>query len=131
MINLSLGGPHNALLTFAIEQTMNRNIPIVAAAGNTGPQGHPMYPAAQEGVIAVTAVDAKLKPYHHASRGSHIAFSAPGVDIWVPTRQGSGVYKSGTSFAAPFVTTAVAAAQLSHPQWTPKAITGYNFNMFS
>ena len=128
VINLSLGGPHNALLTFAIERTLNHNIPLVAAAGNTGPQGPPMYPAAQEGVIAVTALDANLAPYHYANRGSHITFSAPGVDIWVPTGPGSGVFKSGTSFAAPFVTTAVAAMKLSHPQLTPKEITPYLTN---
>ena len=128
VINLSLGGPHNALLTFAIERTLNHNIPLVAAAGNTGPQGPSMYPAAQEGVIAVTALDAKLTPYYYANRGSHITFSAPGVDIWVPTGPGSGVFKSGTSFAAPFVTTAVAAVKLANPQLTPKEITPFLTN---
>lgn len=128
VINLSLGGPPNALLTFAIERTLNHNIPLVAAAGNTGPLGHPMYPAAQERVIAVTAIDAKLTPYHYASRGSHIAFSAPGVDIWVPTGKESGIFKSGTSFATPFVTTAVAAIKLANPQSTPEEITQYLTN---
>ena len=122
VINLSLGGPQNALLTFAIQQTIDSNIPIVAAAGNSGPSGNPMYPAAENGVIAVTALDAELNPYPHASRGSYIAFSAPGVDIWVPNGKKTGVFKSGTSFAAPFVTTAAAAWKLSHPQGTPRQV---------
>ena len=122
VINLSLGGPPNALLSYAIDRTLSRNIPIVAAAGNTGPQGHPVYPAAQKGVIAVTALDANLHPYDFASRGSFITFSAPGVDIWVPNGEQTGVFKTGTSFAAPFVTTAAAALKLSHPQWTPEEV---------
>ena len=109
IINLSLGGPDNALLTYAITKTLNRNIPIVAAAGNTGPDGHSIYPAAQEGVIAVTALDIRLRPYRYASQGTYIAFSAPGVDIWIHQGEGKGIFKSGTSFATPFVTAAVAA----------------------
>ena len=122
VINLSLGGPQNALLTFAIQQTIKSNIPIVAAAGNAGSSGQPMYPAAESGVIAVTALDAKLIPYHHASQGSYIAFSAPGVDIWVPDGNETGMFKSGTSFAAPFVTSAAAAVKLSHPDGTPTQV---------
>ena len=122
-INLSLGGPENALLTYAITQTLDRNIPIVAAAGNTGPNGHSMYPAAQDGVIAVTALDVSLRPYRHASQGSYIAFSAPGVDIWIPHGNGKGIFKSGTSFATPFVTAATAAIKQSNPQWTTDQIS--------
>ncbi len=123
IINLSLGGPENSLLTYAISQTLDRNIPIVAAAGNTGPSGHSMYPAAQEGVIAVTALDVTLKPYRHASQGSYIAFSAPGVDIWIPHGDGQGIFKSGTSFATPFVTAAAAAIKQSNLQWTTDQIS--------
>ena len=123
IINLSLGGPENALLTYAITQTLDHNIPIVAAAGNTGPNGHSMYPAAQDGVIAVTALDVSLQPYRHASQGSYIAFSAPGVDIWIPHGNGKGIFKSGTSFATPFVTAAAAAIKQSNPQWTTDQIS--------
>ncbi len=123
IINLSLGGPENALLTYAITQTLDRNIPIVAAAGNTGPNGHSMYPAAQDGVIAVTALDVSLRPYRHASQGSYITFSAPGVDIWIPHGDGKGIFKSGTSFATPFVTAAAAAIKQSNPQWTTDQVS--------
>lgn len=123
IINLSLGGPENSLLTYAITQTLNRNIPIVAAAGNTGPDGHSMYPAAQDGVIAVTALDVSLRPYRYASQGSYIAFSAPGVDIWIPHGDGKGIFKSGTSFATPFVTAAAAAIKQSNPHWKTDQIS--------
>ncbi len=122
IINLSLGGPPNALLSYAIEKTLAQGIPIIAAGGNAGPDGPSIYPAAQPGVIAVTALDANLVPYRHASRGSYIAFSAPGVDIWIPHNGRDGVFQSGTSFAAPFVTTAAATVKQLHPHWTPEEV---------
>ena len=122
VINLSLGGPHNALLDLAITRTLRHRIPVVAAAGNSGPQGQPAYPAAQHGVIAVTALDAKLRPYNFATKGFYLTFAAPGVDIWVPTGETSGTFRSGTSFAAPFVTTGVAALRTAHPTWPPSLV---------
>ena len=128
IINLSLGGPPNALLSYAIKKTLAENIPVVAAGGNAGTQGASIYPAAQPGVIAVTALDANLDPYRHASRGSYIAFSAPGVDIWIPNDQGGGLFQSGTSFAAPFVTTAAATVKQLHPNWTPEQVANHLAN---
>lgn len=122
VINMSLGGPNNALLNFAIDRTLDQNISIIAAAGNLGPEGQAVYPAAHEEVIAVTALDAKLNPYPHANRGQYITISAPGVDIWVPDAKGPGLFKSGTSYATPFVTTAAAILKLSHAQWTPSQV---------
>ncbi|GJL66365.1 MAG: protease [Nitrospirales bacterium] len=123
IINLSLGGPPNTLLSYAIQNTLAEGIPIVAAGGNTGPRGQSMYPAAQPGVLAVTALDSNLHPYRHASRGSYIAFSAPGVDIWIPNNNEDGAFQSGTSFATPFVTTAAATVKQLHPHWTPEQVT--------
>jgi len=125
VINLSLGGPPNALLSYAIKKTLDQGTPIVAAGGNAGPQGQSVYPAALPGVLAVTALDANLHPYRHASRGSYIAFSAPGVDIWIPKNKHDGVFQSGTSFAAPFVTTAAATVKHMHPQWTPEQLANH------
>ncbi len=122
VINLSFGGPSNALLTYAVQRTLQQDVPIIAAAGHAGPQGLPTYPAALPGVIAVTAIDVNLKPFQHASQGSYVAFSAPGVDIWIPNGKTHGVYKSGTSFATPFVTAAAAAMKHSQPTSTPEHI---------
>ncbi len=128
VINLSLGGPPNRLLTYGIQQTLQQNIPLVAAAGNTGPYGDPIYPAAIEGVLAVTALDAKFQSYNLANRGDFIAFSAPGVDVWVPRGIDHGVYKSGTSYAAPFVTAAVAIVKDSHPGWSSDEVAEFLAN---
>jgi subtilisin family serine protease len=113
-INLSLGGPHNLILAAAVQRVLDLDIPVTAAAGNQGADAGPLYPAAQEGVIAVTAIDAARRLYRHANRGEHIAFAAPGVDIWVPRSEGDA-YVSGTSFAAPYVTALLAARRQLQP----------------
>ena len=113
VINLSLGGTRNLLLEAALERVMKRGIIVVAAAGNGGEDGAPVYPAAQPGVIAVTAVDANLKPYKLANHGDYISYAAPGVDVWVAAPGGGSVYATGTSYAVPYVSAVVAAAKWS------------------
>ncbi len=122
VINLSFGGSQNSLLAFAVRRTLDNNISLVAAAGHHSPLGGPSYPAAQEGVVAVTALDADRRPYRRAASGPYISLSAPGVDIWVPDADGMGRYVSGTSFAAPFVTAVIASFKRVHPHWTPEQI---------
>jgi subtilisin family serine protease len=80
---------------------------IVAAAGNGGPKAAPAYPAAYADVIAVTAVDRSKRAYRRAGRGEHIDLAAPGVQVWTAASISGGRPKTGTSFAAPFVTAAV------------------------
>jgi hypothetical protein len=108
LVNMSFAGPHNAALDAVVHASLKSNVTIVAAAGNGGPSAPPAYPAAQDGVIAATAVDAALGPYAYANRGSYVAFAAPGVDVWLAAPGGGGKIESGTSFAAPFVTAAFA-----------------------
>ena len=108
VINISLAGPANPLLEKAVTAAYRGGVPLVAAAGNDGPDARPAYPAAYHGVIAVTAVDMRLRPYLQANRGDYITLAAPGVGIWTPSAEG-GIYQSGTSFAAPFVSAVVAS----------------------
>ena len=115
IVNMSLGGPRNLLVEVAVLRLQERGIAVVAAAGNGGEHSPPVYPAAQPGVVAVTAVDAKLDVYRNATRGDYIAFSAPGVDIWTASPNRDGIYVSGTSYATPFVTAALANARIAHP----------------
>jgi subtilisin family serine protease len=107
VINASLGGPPNRLLRETVELLAGRGIILVAAAGNGGPGAAPAYPAAYDGVVAVTATDALDRVYADANRGSYVDLSAPGVDLWIPG-EGSGRYVTGTSFAAALVTGAIA-----------------------
>lgn len=108
VVNLSFSGPENAVLGQVVQEVLAAGIGLVAAAGNEGPGALPVYPAAWPGVIAVTAVDSARRPYRQAARGAHIAFAAPGVNLWTAASIRGGRLRSGTSYAAPFVTAALA-----------------------
>jgi hypothetical protein len=103
VINLSLSGPQDRLVTQTVEQALMARIAVIAAAGNAGAGAPPAYPAAQPGVIAVTATDGKDRLYKHANRGSYVTLAAPGVDILVAAPGGGYDYLSGTSMAAAYV----------------------------
>ena len=105
---MSVGGPRNLLVDIAIQRTIQSGVPVIAAAGNGGSTATAVYPAAQPGVIAVTAVDSDLELYSEANEGKYIDFAAPGVDIWAGNEKGAGKFVSGTSFSVPFVTAAIA-----------------------
>jgi len=121
-VNLSFGGPRNRILEAAVLRMEQLGIEVVAAAGNGGAEAPPVYPAAQAGVVAVTAIDARLRPYVHANHGNYITFSAPGVDVWAAAPDGSGKYESGTSYAVPFATAIFAAARAAQPGAGPDAL---------
>lgn len=118
VINLSLSGPPNLLLEKAVQAAIEKDAILVAAAGNKGPNAQPAYPAAYPGVIAVTAVDSARKPYRRAVRGEHIDIAAPGVGVWTAASVSGVRQKSGTSFAAPFVTAAAAVLLAARPDLT-------------
>jgi hypothetical protein len=107
VVNLSLAGPANEILEAVGAEAARRGMLFVAAAGNEGPRAGPLYPAAYPWAVAVTAVDGKGEIWARAVRGRHIAFSAPGVGLPVAGARGG---RSGTSYATPFVTAALALA---------------------
>lgn len=113
VVNMSLSGPPNEVLKRAIASAQAKGMVIVAAAGNNGAGAEPSYPAAYPGVIAVTAVDRKLDIYRRATQGDYIDLAAPGVDLWVAAPGGGGTTKSGTSYATPFISAAVAVLSAS------------------
>lgn len=108
VINLSLGGPRNALLEVALSKVLALDIGVVAAAGNGGGKAQKSYPAAQPGVIAVSALDNEANLAEDATQGDYIELSAPGVDLWVASNQSDAHYLSGSSLAAPIVAAALA-----------------------
>ncbi|WP_421853439.1 S8 family serine peptidase [Oricola sp.] len=108
IVNVSLAGPYNKILDRGLSAAAAHGLVIVAAAGNGGPRSDQAYPAKLPTVIAVTAVDAAGKVHRRAVQGDHIDIAAPGVDVAVPV-SGAMRYVSGTSAAAPFVATFIAA----------------------
>ncbi len=111
VINMSIAGGRNTILTESVKRAIRTGVVVVAAAGNGGANAKPAYPAAYEDVLAATAIDPSLTAYRYANRGTYIDFAAPGVDLWTAA-PGGGKVQSGTSFAAPFLT-AAAAMQLA------------------
>jgi subtilisin family serine protease len=108
IINLSLAGPNDPLVRLSVEQAVLTGTLVIAAAGNGGPDGPTVYPAAQRGVIAVTATDNKDRLFSGASHGDYIALAAPGVAVFAakPGTQPGGAfdYFTGTSMATGYAT---------------------------
>lgn len=116
VINISLAGPPNRLLEKALQRAVDKRVVVMAAAGNGGPVARPMYPAAYESVVAVTAVDAARQVFRLANRGEYLALAAPGVDLRHALAGGGYSASSGTSFAVPFAVTAAARLSRLLPQ---------------
>lgn len=107
IINMSFVGPKNDLLEEACASARERDIVLVAAAGNNGPKAPYGYPAAYPDVIAVTATDERDKLMAQANRGPYVFVSAPGVNVIAPVGGGQDLV-TGTSFAAAVVSGAIA-----------------------
>ncbi len=103
IINMSFAGPYDPALQIALKKAHDRGVVLIAAAGNMGPTSPPLYPAADENVIAVTAVDQNDQILPIANRGPHIALAAPGVDVLEATPRGRYAFDTGTSVAAAHV----------------------------
>ena len=120
VINMSLASRGDKVLQLLVNRVLDAGIPVVAAVGPAGQASALMYPAAYPGVLAVASVDAARQPDPKGARGSYVAISAPGVDVWLPVVKagapgaaGMGAYYTGSSFAAPWVTAAVARLKAS------------------
>ncbi|MGB5714337.1 MAG: PatA/PatG family cyanobactin maturation protease [Waterburya sp.] len=119
VINISGGsltdmGEAEDWLDRAVQMCRDRNILIVAAAGNDGCDCLHV-PAALPAVLAVGAIDARGHPLDFSNWGSTYqsqGILAPGENILGAKPGGETLRLSGTSFAAPIVT-GVAALLLS------------------
>jgi subtilisin family serine protease len=123
VINLSLAGPPNRLVEAAVGALVKQGVRLVAAVGNDGPAAPPLYPAAYEGVIGVTAVDASGQVYRWANRGPQVDFSALGVGVTTLGEGGAVTSASGTSMAAPVVSAHVACSKAGDLTAVAKALT--------
>jgi hypothetical protein len=119
VVNMSFAGPKDALIERGIAATAAKGILMVAAAGNAGPKSPPLYPAANTNVMAVTATDAQDRLFAASNRGSHIAISAPGVDIFLPAPDDKYQMTSGTSFSAAYVSGLAALMLERNPRLKP------------
>jgi subtilisin family serine protease len=119
IINMSFAGPPDDLLREMLARANARGIVLIAAVGNAGPRSPPLYPAADAGVIGVTATDVDDRLMEQANRGPQVAVAAPGVEILAVAPDGKYQVTSGTSIAAAHASGVAALLLASKPNLTP------------
>lgn len=121
IINISLAfySPPPPTVLCAIQYASSRNVEIVGIAGNGG--GTVAFPGRLEGVWAVSAVDSDGVIAGFSGHGDAVDLAAPGVDVPSVLPGGGYAIASGTSFAAAYVSGALAvlmaSAQSSPCEW--------------
>jgi serine protease len=142
IINLSLGGAPFSQATQALfDEVRAAGVLVVAAAGNQASTA-PVYPAAYNGVISVSAVDAQRRLAPYSSTGPTIDVAAPGGNNSVDlngdgypdgvlstggTVGNNGInftytFANGTSMASPHVAGVLALMKSVNAQLTPADI---------
>ncbi len=122
LINLSveLTHPHqanNEKLNEACNYAYNHNVMLIGAAGNSGTIGTPSLPG-NPGIIYVAACNDVGRPLSLSNFGSSLSargLMAPGQNIISASPGNKYSSMSGTSFAAPIVTGAIALLWSIHP----------------
>ena len=77
-VSLSHAGSPDAAEAAAVKYAIDRDVVVVASAGNAGTET-PQYPAAYPGVLAVGASDDLDALYFWSSRGPWVSLTAPGL----------------------------------------------------
>jgi len=112
VINLSLGGPPDALLERLVVKAMERNILVVGAVSSEWPNG---FPAIVEGVIAVA--NSAAMPVDTAR-----LVSAPGSQVLSARPQREYDFFTGSSFSTAHVAGIVALIRQRKPQMSAPVV---------
>ena len=119
VLNLSMGVRTDyASLREAIAYAEEKNVVVVAAAGNDGSSAV-YYPAAYDTVIGVGAVDSDGAVYYHSNFNDSVFVTAPGAELLSTAAPGGYASCSGTSFAVSMVSGAAAVLLSAEPELTP------------
>jgi subtilisin family serine protease len=119
VINLSLGGPPDPLLTRLIAKAIERGATVVAAAMDG--DNAPGFPASLPEVIGVVASDSK-NDVQSGERNRATMLVAPGVEILTTTPGQAYAFLSGTSLAAAHVSGVVALLLEREPMMSPSQV---------
>ncbi len=133
VVNLSFGS-YKQLTTLydAIMYAINRNVIVVAAAGNNalkeeeGMVNRPQYPAYYEEVISVANACKDgdgLSIFSTSTYNDGVDIAAPATSIDTLINGNGYKSRSGTSFSSPMVAAAAALAKSVNPSITPAAFT--------
>lgn len=125
IINLSLGSAeYSQQLQEAVDYAYAKGILVVAASGNTS--GAIDYPAACHNVLAVGAVTSKNAFAPYSNYGSSQALVAVGTGVFSTSSAGGlpgYAAGTGTSFAAPFVSSLAALLLSENSSLSPAELT--------
>lgn len=101
----------------------------IASVGNVRSE-QPQYPAACDGVVSVTAINQSDELYKKAAFGDWVKVAAPGENLKLPSTYADGDYVefTGTSCAAPFVTSVCAMIKTQHPNLNNEQIKQVLYN---
>ena len=128
-INMSYGSRSRCTVEARqLQRAVKAGAVPVAASGNEFNQGNPLeYPASLPHVLTVSAISPDDKPAFFSNENAAVDLAAPGTNIvtavpaaFDPDENGDGFAAvSGTSFAAPMVSAAVAWIRAARPDLTP------------
>ncbi|WP_157249095.1 S8 family serine peptidase [Nonomuraea typhae] len=125
VVSMSLGGGSGAWEGSAAEEeavqyAISRGTVLVASSGNDGDStNRKNFPAAYPGVIAVGAVDRRLKVPEFSNRQDYLSVVAPGTQIVSADGPGGYVVGDGTSSAAAMVAGIAALIRAEYPDLSP------------
>ncbi|SCL16836.1 type VII secretion-associated serine protease mycosin [Micromonospora inyonensis] len=107
----------------AVAYAVERDVVVVAAAGNLHAEGDPRpYPAAYDGVIGVGAISANGLRADFSQVGGHVDVVAPGSDVLMAAPGRGHRRAEGTSYATPFVAATAALLRDYRPELTAAQI---------
>lgn len=133
VINISLGSSTDTLaINTAIKNALAAGVMVVNSSGNTGTEGM-LYPARNagnaqfpttSGFFAVGSVTDSLSKSSFTSYGTNMTLTAPGEKVLTVFPDARLIMATGTSFAAPAVSGALALA-ISAGQTNPATLSTY------
>ncbi|WP_331209590.1 type VII secretion-associated serine protease mycosin [Plantactinospora veratri] len=122
VVSISSSSSSTTSLRQAIESALQAGVVIVAGAGNRSGGVMVRFPAAYQGVVAVSATDRKGNHSDVSVTGSKIVLAAPGVSINSTQKNGRYQAGNGTSYSTAIVAGAAALVRSKFPDLSAEEV---------